>query len=70
MIKLNIYKEKELAIIKSLPWCGGATVYHRSSMGTVLYYTVYLKPKTIWQKYVTKKVLNGLECTFVQEMAA
>ena len=70
MIKLNIYKKSDLEIIKALPWSGGATITHKTEMGTELYYTVFLKPSTLWQKYVTKKVLNGLTCTFVQDKAA
>lgn len=70
MIKLDIYKDSDLAVVKSLPWCGGATITHKDEFGHVRYYTVFIKPKTIIQKMITKYVINSLECTFEKEIKA
>lgn len=69
MKKLNIYDDYDLGVVKSLPWCGGATITHKNDFG-VNYYTVFVKPTNIIQRIITNYVIKSLECTFVQEMAA
>lgn len=69
MRKLNIYKNSDLAVIKSLPWCGGATITHKDDFG-IRYYTVFVKPKNVIQKIITNYVIKSLECTFEEEIKA
>lgn len=70
MIKLNVYKTSELEMLKTLPFCGGATITHKTDGGQTLYYTVFLKPRNFIERIWCKYVLKNTECTFVQEKAA
>ena len=69
-IKLNVYNTSELEMLKTLPFCGGATIIHRSECGTPLYYTIFLKPRNIVERIWCKYVLENTEYTFVQENKA
>lgn len=69
-IKLNVYKTSELEMLKTLPFCGGATITHRSTCGTPLYYTIFLKPRNIVERIWAKYVLKNVQFTYVQESMA
>lgn len=66
MIKLHIYEKRELDMIKALPWCGGATGYVRNDYGHTVYYVVFVKPRNLVEKYITKKIIQIMPCTFIQ----
>jgi hypothetical protein len=69
MRKLNIYDVYDLKVVKSLPWCGGATTIHKNG-NSISYYTVFIKPKNLIQKIVTNYVIKSLEFTFEEEIKA
>lgn len=69
MIKLDIFSNADLAIVKSLKWCGGATIIHKDEYG-IIYYTVFVKPKNLIEKIITQYVLKDLKCTFQKDIAA
>ena len=69
IIKLDVYQNSDLKVIKSLPWAGGSTTIHQDEYG-VNYYTVYVKPRNIIERIVTKYFIKSLDCTFEVERKA
>ena len=67
--KIDVWSDYALRTFKALPWCGGATVTHRSD-GITIYYTIYLKPRNFIEKIVTNYMIESIDGAFRSSMAA